>query len=389
MTDPLLYNTRSRQKEPLSDRRIGIYVCGVTPYDTTHLGHAFTYTAFDVLIRYLRFLGREVTYVRNVTDIDDDILLRAASREMDWKELGDLEYAKFVADMECLNNVPPEVEPRATDHIPDIIRIIEGLLAKDFAYERDGHVYFEVKKDDSFGKLCGLSYIAQLELANERGNFPADPLKRDPLDFILWQAKKDHEPSWPSPWGEGRPGWHIECSAMSMKYLGESFAVHGGGGDLVFPHHEAEIAQSENFTGKPFVRFWMHTGMLYCGEHKMSKSLGNMVFLADLLPVCPPDAIRLYLLGHHYREPWNHDRRGLAAARTLARRLSQSLAGTIDASDNEIDRLGDRFHRAVSDDLNTPRAIAELRTLAETADPAARCVARSLGERVLGLTFEA
>ena len=178
----------------------------------------------------------------------------------------------------------------------------------------------------------------ELELANERGNFPADPLKRDPLDFVLWQAKKDGEPSWPSPWGDGRPGWHIECSAMSMKYLGESFAIHGGGGDLVFPHHEAEIAQSECLTGKPFVRFWMHTGMLYCGEHKMSKSLGNMIFLADLLPVCPPDAIRLYLLSHHYREPWNHDRRELAAARTLARKLSQSLNG----GGENAERRGDR-----------------------------------------------
>ncbi len=384
----VLYNTLSRQLEPLTDKRVGIYVCGVTPYDTTHLGHAFTYTSFDVLIRYLRFLGREVTYVRNVTDIDDDILLRARSREMDWKELGDRECAKFVADMEHLNNVPPEVEPRATEHIPEIIRIIEGLLAKGFAYEREGHVYFEVKKDPDFGCLCRLSYVAQLELANERGNFPADPLKRDPLDFVLWQAKKDHEPSWASPWGEGRPGWHIECSAMSMKYLGESFAVHGGGADLVFPHHEAEIAQSEGFTGKPFVRLWVHTGMLYCGEHKMSKSLGNMVFLADLLPTCPPDAIRLYLLGHHYREPWNHDRRELAAARTLVRRLTHSLSDGGAANQDEIDRFGASVLNALSDDLDTPRAIAALRTLAVSSEPAGRRVARTLGEQVLGLRFD-
>jgi len=385
---PLLYNTLSRDKEPLTDERVGIYVCGVTPYDTTHLGHAFTYTSFDVLIRYLRFLGREVTYVRNVTDIDDDILLRARSRETDWKELGDREYAKFVADMEHLNNLPPEVEPRATEHMPEIIRIIEGLLAKGFAYERDGHVYFEVKKAPNFGCLSGLSYVAQLELANERGNFPADPLKRDPLDFVLWQAKKDGEPSWPSPWGDGRPGWHIECSAMGTKYLGESFAIHGGGGDLTFPHHEAESAQSECLTGKPFVRFWMHTGMLYCGEHKMSKSLGNMVFLADLLHICPPDAIRLYLLAHHYREPWNHDKRDLAATRGLARRLIRSLAGAGEASDDEIKRWGPSFLEAISDDLNTPLAIAELRELAESGEPEARRVARTLGERVLGLSFE-
>jgi len=387
-TDALIYNTLSRQKEPLADQRAGIYVCGVTPYDTTHLGHAFTYTAFDALIRYLRFLQRQVTYVRNVTDIDDDILLRARSREMDWKELGDREYAKFAADMEHLNNVPPEFEPRATEHIPEILRMVEGLLAKGLAYEREGNVYFEVKRAPNFGCLCGLSYVAQLELANERGNFPADPLKRDPLDFILWQAKKDGEPSWPSPWGEGRPGWHIECSAMSMKYLGESFAIHGGGGDLVFPHHEAEIAQSECLTGKPFVRFWMHTGMLYCGEHKMSKSLGNMVFLADLLHVCPPDAIRLYLLGHHYRQPWNHDKRDLTAARTLARKLTQSLNGAVAAGEDEIGRRGGPFLEAMSDDLDTPRAIAELRRLAESGEPDARRVGRTLGERVLGLRFE-
>ena len=390
MPDPVLYNTLTREKEPLSDQSVGIYVCGVTPYDTTHLGHAFTYTAFDVLIRYLRFLGRKVTYVRNVTDIDDDILLRARSHEMHWKELGDREYAKFATDMEHLNNLPPEHEPRATEHIPDIVQIIEGLLAKGCAYASDGNVYFDVKNYAGFGDLCGLSYVAQLELANERGNFPADPLKHDPLDFVLWQAKKDGEPSWPSPWGEGRPGWHIECSAMSMKYLGDSFAIHGGGGDLVFPHHEAEIAQSECLTGKPFVRFWMHTGMLYCGEHKMSKSLGNMVFLADLLPVCPPDAIRLYLLGHHYREPWNHDRRELATARTLARKLSQALNGGLEeASPEEIERCGSGVLAALADDLDTARAIEELRKLAFSGEHQARRVGRTLSEHVLGLTFEA
>ena len=389
MTDPVLYNTLSREKEPLTDQRVGLYVCGVTPYDTTHLGHAFTYTAYDVLVRYLRFLGREVTYVRNVTDIDDDILLRARSREMDWKELGDREYAKFAADMEHLNNVRPEFEPRATDHIPEIVQITEGLLSKGCAYTSDGNVYFDVKNYPAFGKLCGLSYVAELELANERGNFPADPHKRDPLDFVLWQAKKEGEPSWPSPWGEGRPGWHIECSAMSMKYLGESFAIHGGGGDLIFPHHEAEIAQSECLTGNPFVRFWIHTGMMYCGEHKMSKSLGNMIFLADLLPVCPPDAVRLYLLAHHYREPWNHDRRELTSARTRARKLSQALnGGGRNASDEEIERHGGAFLAALADDLDTPRAVDELRSLATSGEPEARRVGRTLGERVLGLTFE-
>ena len=248
--DPVLYNTLSRVKEPLTETRIGLYVCGVTPYDTTHLGHAFTYTSFDVLVRYLRFLGRDVTYVRNITDIDDDILLRAGIRDMDWKELGDREYAKFVNDMVGLNNLEPEHEPRATEHIPEIVAIVEGLLAKGLAYEREGCVYFDVNGGARFRELSKLDYEAQLQLANERGNFPGDEHKKDPLDFVLWQAKKDGEPSWPSPWGDGRPGWHIECSAMSMKYLGESFALHGGGEDLVFPHHEGEIAQSEKLHGQ-------------------------------------------------------------------------------------------------------------------------------------------
>ncbi len=384
----LLYNTLSGKKDLLSENHVGLYVCGVTPYDTTHLGHAFTYTAFDVLVRYLRNLGREVTYVRNVTDIDDDILLRAHARGLDWKELGDREYAKFVNDMISLNNLQPEVEPRATEHIPEIVRIVAGLLERGLAYERAGHVYFDTAHGDRFRKMCGLDYPAQLELANERGNFPGDPHKKDPLDFVLWQAKREGEPFWPSPWGDGRPGWHIECSAMSMEYLGESFALHGGGGDLLFPHHEAEIAQSENYTGKPFVRCWMHTGMLYCGEHKMSKSLGNMVFLADLLKVCTADAIRLYLLSHHYREAWNHDRRELAHMRTLARRLAKSLSDAGEASEGEIARWGGPLLAALADELNTPLAIAELRKLAEAGEADARRVARTLGERVLGLRFD-
>jgi len=388
MANPLLYNTLSREKEPVTEQRVGLYVCGVTPYDTTHLGHAFTYVAFDALVRYLRFLGREVTYVRNVTDIDDDILLRAHSRGMGWKELGDREFGKFLANMEQLNNLPPEVEPRATEHVPEIVGIVEGLIEKDLAYERGGNVYFEVRKDAGFGNLCRLAYDAQLEVANERGNFPGDSHKRDPLDFVLWQARKEGEPSWPSPWGAGRPGWHIECSAMSMKYLGESFALHGGGEDLVFPHHSAEIAQSESYSGKRFVRCWMHTAMVYCGEDKMSKSLGNMIFIADLLKICSSDAVRLYLLSHHYRQIWNYERRELAPMRTLARALARALGECGEGTEGDIARWGTRFLAAMSDDLDTPLAITEMRKLAESDDVSARRAARTLGERVLGLTFE-
>jgi cysteinyl-tRNA synthetase len=384
-----VFDTLTRRKEPVEETDLGLYVCGVTPYDTSHVGHAFTYTVFDVLVRYLRFLGRRVTYVQNVTDIDDDILLRARSTGAGWKELGDREYARFQEAMATLNNVPPDVAPRATQHIPDMLRIVRGLLGKGFAYERQGNVYFEVKRDPAFGKLFRMPYEAQLQIASERGNFPGDPLKKDPLDFVLWQAKKPGEPSWPSPWGEGRPGWHIECSAMSMKYLGETFALHGGGEDLVFPHHDAEIAQSESYTGKTFVRHWMHTGLVYCGAHKMSKSLGNMVFVRDLLNTCPPDAIRLYLLSRHYRDNWSHSPRVLVPARRLARHLAQRLAECDDANGEDLERWGRPFVAALGDDLDTPRAIRELNALSESTEPGARRAARTLGGRILGLTFRA
>lgn len=385
--DLFLYNTASYEKEHVEEKDIGVYVCGVTPYDTTHLGHAFTYVAFDVLTRYLRFAGRTVTHVRNITDIDDDILLRARSTGVDWRDLGDREYGKFAEDMLRLNCVPPEVEPRATGHIPEIIRITEGLLVKGMAYENHGSVYFEVRKDLRFGRLCRLDYPAMLELANERGNFPADPLKHDPLDFVLWQARKEGEPSWSSPWGEGRPGWHIECSAMSTEYLGESFAIHGGGEDLIFPHHECEIAQSENFTSKPFVRYWAHTGMVFYGRHKMSKSLGNMVFVSDLLRRYSPDAIRLALLRHHYRSEWDFDEAEIGPADGLAREMARRLADADKGSEDEIARWGAPVLEAMADDLDTPRAVRELERLAESRQKAARRTARTLGERVLGLTF--
>jgi cysteinyl-tRNA synthetase len=382
-----VHNALSGEKERVEGQELGLYVCGVTPYDTSHLGHAFTYASFDVLVRYLRFLGREVTYVQNVTDIDDDVLLRAKSTGVDWKELGDREYAAFRDSMAAINCLPPDVAPRATEHIPEMIRIIEGLLAKGRAYVSDGSVYFQVDRLTGFGTLFREPYHAQLEIANERGNFPMDPLKKDPLDFVLWQAQKPGEPSWPSPWGPGRPGWHIECSAMSMKYLGETFALHGGGEDLVFPHHDAEIAQSEGFSGRPFVLHWMHTGMVYCGQHKMSKSLGNMVFVTDLLRVCSADAVRLYLLSHHYRRSWNHNKRTLIPTRRLAASLAGALAGAGEATAADLERWSGRFCEAMSDDLDTPLAIEELRALAGNADVSARRAARTLGERVLGLGF--
>jgi L-cysteine:1D-myo-inositol 2-amino-2-deoxy-alpha-D-glucopyranoside ligase len=228
-----------------------------------------------------------------------------------------------------------------------------------------------------------------LQIANERGNFPADPLKHDPLDFVLWQGQKPGEPAWESPWGPGRPGWHIECSAMAMKYLGNTITVHGGGEDLVFPHHDAEIAQSENFTGVQWVRHWMHTAMVYCGEHKMSKSLGNMVFVGDLLDGMPADALRLHLLSHHYRTAWDQPTDAGVPTIVLAGRLAAALDGAGEASDDEIERHGAVFLEAMADDLDTPRAIVELERLAGSEEPGAQRAAKALGQRVLGLTFAA
>ena len=388
LPSPRLYNTESRLVETLDETDVGIYVCGVTPYDTSHLGHAFTYTVFDVLIRYLRFAGRSVTYVQNVTDIDDDVLMRADKLGVDWQELGKREYASFQEQMRALGNLPPDVAPRATEHIPEMMRIVAGLVDKGCAYESGGGVYFEVDKDPEFGRLFREPYEAMLEIANERGNFPADSLKRDPLDFVLWQHQKPGEPAWDSPWGPGRPGWHIECSAMAMKYLGDTVTVHGGGDDLVFPHHDAEIAQAENFTGQPFVRHWVHAAMVYCGEHKMSKSLGNMVFVSDLLQQVSADAVRLYLLSHHYRKPWDHPIGAPVPTDDLAERLGQAFANAREATDEEIEGYGGAFIDRIVDDLDTPGAIHELEALADEHDPAAQRVGAMLGKIVLGLRFQ-
>ncbi len=250
-----LFNTLTQSLEefvPLDDKTVRIYVCGVTPYDTTHLGHAFTYVSFDTLIRYLEFCGNKVNYVQNVTDIDDDILRKSRELGMSWDELGRHETERYLRDMDALNVRRPNVYARATQKTPTMIEIIQTLIARGYAYESGGSVYFSVKNDPEFGimaRAIGLNdYSAMLTIANERGNFPDDPRKKDPLDFVLWQAQASGEPAWPSPWGPGRPGWHVECSAMSMKYLGPQLDIHGGGADLAFPHHTCEIAQSEHFS---------------------------------------------------------------------------------------------------------------------------------------------
>ncbi|MDP9473525.1 MAG: cysteine--tRNA ligase, partial [Chloroflexota bacterium] len=304
-----LYSTHTGRVERFTPRdgAVGLYVCGVTPYDTTHVGHAFTFLTFDVLLRYLRFDGHAVTYVQNVTDIDDDILRKAREVGTTWDQLGDQEIAKFRQDMRDLNALDPDHYVRATDYIPPMVEMIEKLLKADHAYEAGGNVYFSIESDPDFGKLSHLSRPEMLPVANERGNVADDPNKRDPLDFVLWQAAQPGEPAWDTPWGSGRPGWHIECSAMATSLLGPTVDIHGGGADLIFPHHECEISQSEHATGvSPFVRYWVHTAMVEYQGTKMSKSLGNLVLVRDVLETYSADALRLYLFSNHYRSAWEY-----------------------------------------------------------------------------------
>jgi cysteinyl-tRNA synthetase len=369
-----LFNTLTQSLEEFIpiDNTVRIYVCGITPYDTTHLGHAFTYVSFDTLMRYLEHLGYNVKYVQNVTDIDDDILRKAREVGMAWDELGRRETERYLKDMDALNVRRPGVYAYASQETPTMIEIIQVLLAKGLAYENAGSVYYSVSQDPDFGGMAraiGLNdYHAMLTIANERGNFPDDPRKRDPLDFVLWQAQAPGEPAWPSPWGPGRPGWHIECSAMSMRYLGPQLDIHGGGADLAFPHHTCEIAQSEHFTGKaPFSRFWMHTGMVHQDGEKMSKSLGNLTLVSDLLKDYSPDAIRVTLLSHLYRCPWECFPEDLQVATELVARLQQvrTLVGERIGRQDTV--LSGRFHAAMKNDLNTPEALLLLHRAAEAA----------------------
>ncbi len=366
----LLYDTLTRNKELFVPRGdpVTIYVCGITPYDTTHLGHAFTYVFYDVLIRYLRYQGHVTRYVQNVTDVDDDILRRAREIGVPWDRLAIEQTQRYQEDMTALNVLPPDVFPRASQEIPKIIDITRVLLQKGYAYRSNGNVYFQVRRDPSFGRLSHIPKNEMLSIANQRGNNPNDPHKRNPLDFVLWQHSRPEEPRWDSPWGHGRPGWHIECSAMALRYLGNTVDIHGGGADLIFPHHEGEIVESENYTGKaPFVRHWVHTAMVYLGSEKMSKSLGNLVMVRDLLSRYSTDAVRLLLLSHRHIEPWGYEEKALKEAEQLAdllRRASRGKSRELPLSPAQTDE-GAAFLAAMDDDLNTPQAICVLREVAE------------------------
>jgi L-cysteine:1D-myo-inositol 2-amino-2-deoxy-alpha-D-glucopyranoside ligase len=364
-----LYNSLTGRLEPFeaSGDPVTIYVCGITPYDTTHLGHAFTYCANDILIRYLEFLGHRVRYAQNVTDIDDDILRKAAEVGQDWQRLGDHWTRHFIDDMIQLNVRPPEVFPRATEVIEQIVEQVEALARAGVAYEAGGSVYFDIDAWPEFGKLSKLDYQAMLPLANERGNHPDDPNKRDPLHFVLWQASGQGEPSWPSPWGPGRPGWHIECSTMVTEYLGEVIDLHSGGADLLFPHHECEIAQVEPVSGRqPFVRYWTHTAMVRHQGEKMSKSLGNLVMVRQLLESYSADALRAYLASHHYRQEWEHNQDELEWAVDLVDKLRRAATKTSGAGKRfDPTWAQSNFVEAMGDDLASQRGLQALEELAE------------------------
>jgi cysteinyl-tRNA synthetase len=357
-----VYNTLSGRKEdfvPQGDP-IKMYVCGVTPYSECHIGHAMSYIAFDVIRRYLEFRGYRVKHVQNFTDVDDKIIARANQLGISAKELAEGFIAQYFADMDALNIKRADFYPKATEEIPKIIEVIEGLIETGHAYEVGGDVYFRVASFPQYGKLSHRAI-------DEMGTIEEGAGKEHALDFALWKAAKPGEPSWESPWGPGRPGWHIECSAMSLKYLGETLDIHGGGQDLIFPHHENEIAQSEAFTGaSPFVRYWLHNGLMQLGEEKMSKSLGNLITVKEALERWSADALRLFVLSSHYRSPLTYTEEGLAAAHRGAVRLR--LAAHREGGDGpkaiEIAPYRQRFIEAMDDDFNTAQAIAALFDLA-------------------------
>jgi L-cysteine:1D-myo-inositol 2-amino-2-deoxy-alpha-D-glucopyranoside ligase len=345
-----LFDTARRAVVPFRPGPVvTMYTCGITPYDAAHVGHAATYLAYDVLQRRLLDLGHESRCVRNVTDVDDDILRRARQLGVHYLDLAAEEMGRFDANMDALGLLPAYSEPRATSAIPDILGFIGRVLESGNAYRAGGAVYFDVSSYPRFGELSGLARDEMLVVAAERGGHPEDPNKRDPLDFVLWQPSGPDEPSWDSRWGPGRPGWHIECSALALRELGTTIDLHGGGTDLVFPHHECEAAQSEAATGQPFVRHWMHVGMVRLGGEKMSKSLGNLVFVSDLLKDWEPAAVRLAILSQHYRSSWEWTEELMKMAAARLERWRR--AGPGDAGLDEV-------RAALDDDLDTPRALA-------------------------------
>lgn len=358
-----LYDTARRAVVPFEpDRVVRMYVCGITPYDATHLGHAATYLTYDLLVRRLQELGHEVRMVRNVTDVDDSILPRARELGVPYLELAERELLRFHADMEALDMLAPASEPRVTETIDEIIHMVAGLLDAGHAYLTHGTAYFDTSTFPRFGQLSHYARDQMVRLARARGGNPDDPHRRDPLDFVLWQPSLPDEPAWRAPFGVGRPGWHIECSAMALQELGPTLDLHGGGTDLIFPHHECEIAQSESFTGEPFVRHWLHSAMVAYEGEKMSKSLGNLVFVSDLLADHDPRAIRLALMRHHYRSGFEWHDTDIQDGDALLQRLGAAVRAPAGPDPRPF---AARVRAALDDDLDAPRA---LEALAELAD---------------------
>jgi len=357
-----IYNTLTRQKElfkPITAGKVGMYVCGVTIYDYCHIGHARTFVAFDVIARYLRASGYELTYVRNITDVDDKIIKRAQENGESCEALTERFAACMHADFDALNMQRPDIEPRATAHMAEIVAMVQTLLDDGFAYVADnGDVLFSVESFDQYGRLSQQN----LEMLQAGARVDVDEAKRNPLDFVLWKMSKPGEPSWTSPWGAGRPGWHIECSAMNGKHLGDHFDIHGGGSDLMFPHHENEIAQSCCAHGSRYVNTWIHSGMVQVNKEKMSKSLGNFFTIRDVLKVYDAESVRYFLLSGHYRSQLNYSEENLKQARASLERLYTALRGLVPvtAELSENDPFVERFYAAMDDDFNTPEALSVL-----------------------------
>ncbi len=372
-----IYNTLTRSKEtfvPLNPPRVSMYVCGVTVYDYCHLGHARALINFDVISRYLRYKGYQLDFVRNYTDVDDKIINRANEQKILWNEVSEKFIKAFDDDMLALGNLKPNHEPKATHHIQDMIQMIQGLIDKGFAYKAGNDIFYSVRKKSDYGKLSGKK-IDELE-SGSRIEIHED--KKDPLDFCLWKSSKPGEPTWDSPWGPGRPGWHIECSAMSMHFLGETIDIHGGGRDLSFPHHENEIAQSEGFSSKPFARTWIHNGFVNINAQKMSKSLGNFLTIRDLLQQYHPEILRAFVLAAHYRSPLDYTEQHMQASKqsldrwysTLNRLLENGILVEREELDHEkklsdkIRGLVQEFEAAMDDDFNTAKVFGLLFDLA-------------------------
>ena len=362
-----LFDTASRSLQLLDagDRAVRLYVCGITPYDGGHLGHAFTYHTFDVLPRRLRSLGHPVRSVRNVTDVDDDMMRVAAARGIGWRELADQVVRDFDRDMGAIDILAVDAAPRASQHVPAMVDWISRIADAGMAYTVDGWVYFEVAMLPAYGRLSRLGAEEMLRLSRERGADPDDPRKRAPLDFVLWQPSRSGEPSWASPWGAGRPGWHIECSVLSTVELGTPLDVHGGGDDLIFPHHESEIAQAAGAGISPYARLWVHVAMVgYQGE-KMSKSLGNLVFVRQLLERVPAATVRLLLAGHHHRAAWEYTEADLDGAEGRRRCYATAARAGAALEGAEAGDWRARFLARIDDDLDAPGALQVADRLAD------------------------